>query len=67
MDAFGIRAILPRPKGQGLPRIQIKADLDAGRLKLVLPNYLSEGGTVSVLLPSRRRAHRGVNLRRKLG
>jgi hypothetical protein len=23
MDAFGIRAILPRPKGQGLPRIQI--------------------------------------------
>jgi hypothetical protein len=24
MDAFGIRAILPRPKGQRLPRVQIK-------------------------------------------
>ena len=30
MDAFGIRAILPRPKGQGLPRIQIK------RIKLII-------------------------------
>jgi LysR family transcriptional regulator AphB len=36
-----------------LPNMMIAADLDAGRLKLVLPDYLSEGGTVSVLLPSR--------------
>jgi DNA-binding transcriptional LysR family regulator len=36
-----------------LPNMLIIADLDAGRLTHVLPNYRSEGGAVAVLLPSR--------------
>jgi DNA-binding transcriptional LysR family regulator len=44
-----------------LPNMMIAADLDAGRLKPVLPNYLSEGGTVSVLLPSREQVPAAVS------
>jgi DNA-binding transcriptional LysR family regulator len=41
--------------------MMVTADLDAGRLKPVLPNYLSEGGTVSVLLPSREQVPAAVS------
>jgi len=44
-----------------LPNMMIASDLDGGRLKLVLPNYLSDGGTVSVLLPSREQVPAAVS------
>ncbi len=49
-------AMAPMSQITLLPNMLVTADLDAGRVTHVLPNYRSEGGDVSVLLPSREQA-----------